>query len=88
MKYNRFKYAEAVYGATFGFANYVAPTAVDTDFTAVAEVNTNWDIALLHFYGHKAASTDRATYGEHIRYGGIVKVDYKAIQNTDFSTDY
>lgn len=77
MKYGRFKYGQGVYSPISFPASYTAPATVSTNYTAPTVVTTNWDLQLRHTYGAKASTTVRATYGEHIRYGGIPKVEYK-----------
>lgn len=46
-------------------------------------IKTNWNLNERHTYGSKAETNQRATYGEHIRYGGVAKVKWKFIK-----TDY
>jgi hypothetical protein len=51
----------------------------------MATTRTNWDEQKRHTYGAKVGTATRATYGEHIRFGGTVKVAYKFIARTDYT---
>lgn len=88
MKYGRFKYATSNYGVGVGPSSYAAPSAVLTSYTAPSPVISNWDIQQRHHYGTKYNTTTRATYGEHILFLAVAKVDYKFVSQPNFSTDY
>lgn len=88
MKYGRFKYSTSNYGVGVGHSGYAAPSAVLTNYIAPSAIASNWNIQLRHTYGAKYNTTTRATYGEHILFGGLSKIDYKFISQPNFSTDY
>jgi hypothetical protein len=88
MKYNRGKYNQFIYGTFFGQADYTKIADKFTNYTAPIVINTNWGIGNRHRYGYVAETNRRGTYGEYLRYGGLRKVGYKFIGNTDFSSDY
>ena len=78
-KYGRFQYDTGVYGNNFVTSDYIHNPELS--------ISSKWDVELRSTYGVCQETGARAAYGDHIRYGGVVKVPYKFIPTTDYFSD-
>ncbi len=50
-----------------------------TNYTKPSATTTDWGLELRHTYGAEAEETTRIVYGDHVRIGGVAKVNYRFI---------